>query len=207
MRSVFANLGIVFFESEAIGNKPITHWDWDGYGPAPVILCAAAKEVIHMAKGQRDDHPGTAWSASGEGRIVIGHKESGEPIFRYLSTKMQKELLKKLHQNIEEYRDVDLSENSRMPLGQWLDRWLEEYAAPPHWKATRAISSAASSLTWETSRWENLPWRMCENSTGNCKRIEEWRNIRFTVTACPVLWSAVSTGYSIRPWRRRCGKT
>ena len=119
----------------------------------------------------------------------------------------QKELLKKLHQNIEEYRDVDLSENSRMPLGQWLDRWLEEYATPPHWKATRAISSAASSITWETSRWENLPWRMCENSTGNCKRIEEWRNIRFTVTACPVLWSAVSTGYSIRPWRRRCGKT
>ena len=83
-----------------------------------------------MAKGQRDDHPGTAWSASGEGRIVIGHKESGEPIFRYLSTKTQKELLKKLHQNIEEYRDVDLSENSKMPLGQWLDRWLEEYAAP-----------------------------------------------------------------------------
>ena len=65
-----------------------------------------------------------------EGRIVIGHKESGEPIFRYLSAKTQKELLKKLHQNIEEYRDVDLSENSKMPLGQWLDRWLEEYAVP-----------------------------------------------------------------------------
>lgn len=65
-----------------------------------------------------------------EGRIVVGHKESGEPIFRYLSAKTQKELLKKLHQNIEEYRDVDLSENSKMPLGQWLDRWLEEYAVP-----------------------------------------------------------------------------
>ena len=65
-----------------------------------------------------------------EGRIVVGHKESGEPIFRYLSAKTQKELLKKLHQNIEEYRDVDLSENSKMPLGRWLDRWLEEYAAP-----------------------------------------------------------------------------
>ena len=38
--------------------------------------------------------------------------------------------MKKLHQNIEEYRDVDLNENSKMPLGQWLDRWLEEYAAP-----------------------------------------------------------------------------
>ncbi len=65
-----------------------------------------------------------------EGRIVVGHKESGELIFRYLSAKTQKELLKKLHQNIEEYRDVDLNENSKMPLGQWLDRWLEEYAAP-----------------------------------------------------------------------------
>ena len=62
-----------------------------------------------------------------EGRIVVGHKENGEPIFRYLSAKTQKELLKKLHQNIEEYRDVDLSENSKMPLGQWLDRWLAAY--------------------------------------------------------------------------------
>ena len=25
---------------------------------------------------------------------------------------------------------MDLSESSKMPLGQWLDRWLEEYAAP-----------------------------------------------------------------------------
>ena len=65
-----------------------------------------------------------------EGRIVIGHKESGEPIFRYVSAKTQRELLKKLHQSIEEYRDVDLNEDSKMPLGQWLDRWLEEYAAP-----------------------------------------------------------------------------
>ena len=65
-----------------------------------------------------------------EGRIVVGHKENGTPIFRYLSAKTQKELLKKLHQNIEEYRDVDLNENSKMPLGQWLDRWLEEYAVP-----------------------------------------------------------------------------
>ena len=65
-----------------------------------------------------------------EGRIVIGHKENGTPIFRYVSAKTQKELLKKLHQSMEEYRDVDLSENSKLPLGQWLDRWLEEYAAP-----------------------------------------------------------------------------
>ena len=65
-----------------------------------------------------------------EGRIVVGHKENGESIFRYVSAKSQKALMKKLHRSIEEYRDVDLSEDSRMPLGEWLDRWLEEYVSP-----------------------------------------------------------------------------
>ena len=65
-----------------------------------------------------------------EGRIVIGHKDNGDSIFRYCSAVTQKELLRKLHQDIEEYRDVDLCEDSKMPLGEWLDRWLEEYAAP-----------------------------------------------------------------------------
>lgn len=65
-----------------------------------------------------------------EGRIVVGHKENGDPIFRYVSAGTQKALMKKLHQCIEEYRDVDLSENSRMPLVDWLDRWLEEYISP-----------------------------------------------------------------------------
>ena len=65
-----------------------------------------------------------------EGRIVVGHKSNGDSIFRYLSAGSQKELLVKLHQNTEEYRDVDLREESKMPLGEWLDRWLEEYAAP-----------------------------------------------------------------------------
>ena len=57
-----------------------------------------------MAKGQRDDHPGTAWSASGEGRIVIGHKENGDPIFRYIYADTQKELTAKLRQNITAYQ-------------------------------------------------------------------------------------------------------
>ena len=65
-----------------------------------------------------------------EGRIVVGHKSNGDSIFRYLSAGSQKELLAKLHRNIGEYRDVDLREESKMPLGEWLDRWLEEYAAP-----------------------------------------------------------------------------
>jgi len=62
-----------------------------------------------------------------EGRIVIGHKENGDPLFRHVYAKTQKELLDKLHQNIESYRDVELTEDSRMTLGEWLDRWLAEY--------------------------------------------------------------------------------
>ena len=64
-----------------------------------------------------------------EGRIVIGHRENGEPLFRHVYAKTQKALLDKLHQNIECYRDVELTEDSRMTLGQWLDRWLAEYKA------------------------------------------------------------------------------
>ena len=64
-----------------------------------------------------------------EGRIVIGHKENGEPLFRHIYAKTQKALLDKLHQNIECYRDVELTEDSRMTLGEWLDRWLAEYKA------------------------------------------------------------------------------
>ena len=62
-----------------------------------------------------------------EGRIVIGHKENGEPLFRHVYAKTQKALLDKLHQNIECYRDVELTEDSRMTLGEWLDRWITEY--------------------------------------------------------------------------------
>ena len=64
-----------------------------------------------------------------EGRIVIGHRENGEPLFRHVYAKTQKALLDKLHQNIECYRDVELTEDSRMTLGQWLNRWLTEYKA------------------------------------------------------------------------------
>ena len=64
-----------------------------------------------------------------EGRIVVGHKDNGDSIFHYVSAKTQKALLEKLHQNIECYRDVELTEDSRMTLGQWLARWLTEYKA------------------------------------------------------------------------------
>lgn len=44
-----------------------------------------------------------------EGRIVVGHKEDGKPIFRSVFAKTQKELMTKLHQSIETYRDVELT--------------------------------------------------------------------------------------------------
>ena len=64
-----------------------------------------------------------------EGRIVVGHKANGDPIFRYVYGRTQKELMAKLHQSIETYQDVELTEDSRITLGEWLDRWLDEYKA------------------------------------------------------------------------------
>ena len=61
-----------------------------------------------------------------EGRIVIGHKENGDPIFRYIYADAQKELTAKLRQNITAYQGVDLTEECRMTLSEWLDRWLEQ---------------------------------------------------------------------------------
>ena len=62
-----------------------------------------------------------------EGRIVVGHKENGNPIFRYVYAKTQKELLDKLHYKIDEYRDTEITEDSKMSLSDWLDKWIAEY--------------------------------------------------------------------------------
>ena len=64
-----------------------------------------------------------------EGRIVVGHKKNGTPIFQHAYAHTQKELTEKLHQNIERYQDVELTEDSRMTLSEWLNRWLAEYKA------------------------------------------------------------------------------
>ena len=64
-----------------------------------------------------------------EGRIVVGHKKSGDSIFRYISAPTQKELSAKLRQLTEAYKGVDLTEESNMALSVWLDKWLDEYMA------------------------------------------------------------------------------
>ena len=63
-----------------------------------------------------------------EGRIVVGHKDNGDPIFRYIYADTQKKLTAKLRQNIDAYQGVELTEDSRMTLAEWLDRWLEQMA-------------------------------------------------------------------------------
>ena len=62
-----------------------------------------------------------------EGRIVVGHKENGDSIFRYIYADTQKELTAKLRQNIEAFQGVELTEQSKMTLAQWLDEWLEKH--------------------------------------------------------------------------------
>lgn len=62
-----------------------------------------------------------------EARIIVGHKNDGSPIYRSAFAKTQKSALKELHQLIELYRDVDLTEDCRMTLGEWMDKWLDEY--------------------------------------------------------------------------------
>ena len=74
-----------------------------------------------MVRKREDGH----W----EGRIVIGHKENGAPIFRYIYADTQKELTAKLRQNITAYQGVDLTEECRMTLSEWLDRWLAQMAS------------------------------------------------------------------------------
>ena len=63
-----------------------------------------------------------------EGRIVVGHKENGDSIFRYVYADTQKELTAKLRQHIDIYQGVDLTEQSRMTLAEWLEQWLENIA-------------------------------------------------------------------------------
>ena len=59
--------------------------------------------------------------------MVVGHKGNGDSIFRYIYADTQKELTTKLRQNIDAFQGVELTEQSKMTLAQWLDEWLEKH--------------------------------------------------------------------------------
>lgn len=83
-----------------------------------------------MANKRRPQGDGTIRKRSDgrwEARIIIGHKNDGSSMYKSAFAKTQKSALKELHHLIELYRDVDLTEDCRMTLGEWLDKWLDEY--------------------------------------------------------------------------------
>lgn len=100
-----------------------------GYSAMYVVLCCTAKGSGTMAKRRPSGDGMVRKREDGrwEGRIVVGHKKNGDPIHRYVLARTQKELIVKLHDCIEMYRDADLTEDSNMTLGEWLDRWINEY--------------------------------------------------------------------------------
>lgn len=65
-----------------------------------------------------------------EGRIVIGHKEDGTPIFKSVFARTQRELMPKLHEAIDAYRGMDMTEGGNIMLDEWMERWLISYAEP-----------------------------------------------------------------------------
>ena len=83
-----------------------------------------------MANKRRPQGDGTIRKRSDgrwEARIIIGHKNDGSPMYKSAFAKTQKSALKQLHQLLDLYRDVDLTEDCRMTLGEWMDKWLDEY--------------------------------------------------------------------------------
>lgn len=83
-----------------------------------------------MANKRRPQGDGTIRKRSDgrwEARIIIGHKNDGSPMYKSAFAKTQRSALKQLHQLLDLYRDIDLTEECRMTLGEWLDKWLDEY--------------------------------------------------------------------------------
>ncbi len=94
-----------------------------------VVLCCTAKGSDTMAKRR----------PSGDGMVRARRRKMGRPhrcrsqkrtAIRFTAMCLpehKKELIVKLHDCIEMYRDADLTEDSKMTLGEWLDRWINEY--------------------------------------------------------------------------------
>ena len=128
---------VIILPPSTIDNLLITLAVAAGYSVEPVISlwyaktdCKIRKDEKIMANKRRPQGDGTIRKRSDgrwEARIIVGHKNDGSPMYKSAFSKTQKSALKQLHQLIDLYRDVDLTEDSRMTLGEWLDKWLDEY--------------------------------------------------------------------------------
>ena len=141
-----------------------------------------------------------------EGRIVVGHKGNGDSIFRYIYADTQKELTAKLRQNIDAYQGVDLTEESRMTLSEWLDRWLEQMSLtlrPDTLKRYRGTWTAMSSPAWDKRSSRNSPLRICGNCTVSFWNRGELPLAPAKAPASLPPPSAVSTPPSTKPSKRQ----
>lgn len=93
------------------------------------IVCVTKKSEVRKMAKRRPSGDGMVrlkkenqW----EGRIVVGHKQNGDSIFRYAYGKTQKEMMQKLNALKLQYQDADLNEESNITLGEWLDKWIKE---------------------------------------------------------------------------------
>ena len=146
-----------------------------------------------------------------EGRIVVGHKENGAPIFRYVYGKTQKELLDKLHRSIEVYDGAELTEDSNLTLGAWLDRWLEEYAP-----ATSRPNTLQGYLTYAANyikpylggkKVSALTTEDVQKLYRKLKKKAASASTRSTDAPCPTPASAASTPCCGWHWWRRSAAT
>ena len=64
-----------------------------------------------------------------EGRLVVGTKKNGLPLYKCFLHKSQKEVLSQMDLYKENLKGSVLCEDYRMTLGEWLDKWLNEHMA------------------------------------------------------------------------------
>lgn len=144
-----------------------------------------------------------------EGRIIVGHKEDGKPMFRSVFAKTQKELMDKLHRSIETFRGVELTENANLTLGTWLDKWLEERMRFTVRESTLDGSTAGSSRIisnriWGIRKSAPSPRRIFrECTTGSGRMVVSTSTMR-KETPSPTVRFVASTCCFTRLWTRRC---
>ena len=62
-----------------------------------------------------------------EGRLVVGTKKNGLPLYKCFLSKSQKEVLSQMDLYKENFKGAELCEDYRMTLSEWLDKWIAEH--------------------------------------------------------------------------------
>lgn len=142
-----------------------------------------------------------------EARIIIGHKNDGSPMYKSAFAKTQKSALKQLHQLLDLYRDVDLTEECRMTLGEWMDKWLDEYMIFTIKENTKTVSISTSSHP--SARYRSVSSRRttCNSFTQISRRTAGFNTPRPAVQGYPTDWYVPVTQDAVRHLKRRCQKT